>query len=332
VAKEVGGTSVASSAMAGIMALVQQKSGAAQGLANPALYQLAAKDDRASCNSNTVANGNSCTFYDVTVGTNAMACVAGSANCVVNTAGERLGVVSGYKATTGYDLATGLGSINAYNLVNAWPAGSTSGGVSVSPATFAFPSTTVNTTSTATGVVTVSNGGTGAVSITSVTVTGTNASSFVITSNTCGATLAAAASCSISVAFDPTATGAVSASLAVTDSAAGSPQIAALGGTGTAPAPLTTTTTLASSSSSAGVGMTVTLTASVSKANGVATGAVTFLNGTQRLEQEPWMDPELQPSRHRSAPQDPAASRRCMEEMRRPHRALQRHSLRRWLP
>jgi len=76
VAQEVGGTSVSSPAMAGIMALVQQKTGTAQGLANPVLYQLAAKDNRASCNSSTVANGNSCSFYDVTLGTNAMPCHA----------------------------------------------------------------------------------------------------------------------------------------------------------------------------------------------------------------------------------------------------------------
>ena len=122
VAQEVGGTSVSSPAMAGIMAMVVQKAnGVYQGLANPVFYQLAAKDTLSACNSNTVANGNSCYFYDVTTGTNAMPCLSGSLNCNVNTSGDNIGILTGYTTTTGYDQATGLGSVNAYNLVNAWP-------------------------------------------------------------------------------------------------------------------------------------------------------------------------------------------------------------------
>lgn len=119
--QEIGGTSVAAPAMAGIMALVQQKVGSAQGLANPVLYQLAAAETNlAGCNTNTVVSGNNCVFYDITTGTNAMACKSGSTNCTVNTTGDTVGVLSGYGATTGYDQATGLGSINAANLVAAW--------------------------------------------------------------------------------------------------------------------------------------------------------------------------------------------------------------------
>jgi hypothetical protein len=55
----------------------------------------------------------------------------------------------------------------------------------------------------------------------------------VITSNTCGASLAAGATCKISVAFAPTAVGTVTGTLSVTDSGAGSPQKVALTGTGT---------------------------------------------------------------------------------------------------
>ena len=53
--------------------------------------------------------------------------------------------------------------------------------------------------------------------------------------NTCGSTLAAGASCPISVTFTPTAAGARSGSLTVTDNASGSPQSVFLGGAGTAP-------------------------------------------------------------------------------------------------
>ena len=110
VAQEVGGTSVSSPAMSGIMALVVQKAGGTyQGLANPVFYELAAKETLSNCNSNTVANGNNCVFYDITTGTNAMPCESGSLNCVVHTAGDNVGIVSGYSTTTGYDLATGLG-------------------------------------------------------------------------------------------------------------------------------------------------------------------------------------------------------------------------------
>jgi len=119
--QEVGGTSVSSPALAGIMALVQQKqSGVAQGLANPVFYALAAKDNLTNCNSSTVTNGNACNFYDVTYGNNAQVCTTGSINCVTNTTGDTYGIVSGYSTTTGYDQATGLGSVNATNLVNNW--------------------------------------------------------------------------------------------------------------------------------------------------------------------------------------------------------------------
>jgi hypothetical protein len=83
---------------------------------------LAAKENLSACNSSTVTNGNSCVFYDVTSGNNAMVCVTGTLNCVTSVPGDALGVLSGYNAGTGYDPATGLGSVNAANLVKAWPA------------------------------------------------------------------------------------------------------------------------------------------------------------------------------------------------------------------
>jgi hypothetical protein len=114
----VGGTSVSAQAFAGIMALVDQKAGRAQGNANEVLYPLFAAQS-GSCNT-TGPPAATCIFNDVTTGTIAMPCVGGSSpspNC--NAGGNPVGVLTGFDAGTGYDLATGLGSVNVANLVNA---------------------------------------------------------------------------------------------------------------------------------------------------------------------------------------------------------------------
>jgi len=231
VAQEVGGTSVSSPAMAGIMALVVQKAGGKQGLANPTLYQLAAKESLTACNANTVANGNSCIFYDITTGTNAMPCLSGSLNCNVSTTGDKFGIVTGHPTTAGYDMATGLGSVNATNLVNAWPANAPA--VTISPATYAFPATIVDTTSATTGLITLKNGGTMALTVSTVTFSGTGASSFAA-STTCplGKMLAAGASCTVTLSFHPTTAGTLSATLNVATGAG--TKTVAVSGTGTA--------------------------------------------------------------------------------------------------
>jgi len=122
----LGGTSVPTPAFAGIMALVNQKTGERQGNANYVLYKLAAQSG-ASCTSNSSAVGNqACIFYDVTTGNNSVACVAGSEDCDSGTTDYGAVVTSGssttlaWTTTPGYDLATGLGSVNATNLVNNW--------------------------------------------------------------------------------------------------------------------------------------------------------------------------------------------------------------------
>jgi subtilase family serine protease len=112
----VGGTSVSAQAFAGIMALVDQHVGSRQGNASPVLYSLASEQTASNCNA-TGSPASTCVFLDVTSGTNAMPCEQGSPNCTVNTSGDTIGVLSGYAAGTGYDLATGLGSIDASNLV-----------------------------------------------------------------------------------------------------------------------------------------------------------------------------------------------------------------------
>jgi large repetitive protein len=104
----VGGTSASAPAMAGIMALNEQKNGAFQGLANFNFYQLAATDSVSNCNSTLLTSQmqrQNCIFQDVTQGSNS---VPGQV---------------GFKASPGFDLSTGLGSVNANKLVNSWGSG-----------------------------------------------------------------------------------------------------------------------------------------------------------------------------------------------------------------
>jgi hypothetical protein len=106
------------------------------------------------------------------------------------------------------------------------------GSLGLSVASLAFPATAVGSTSDL-QVVTLSNPGTITATISSIAITGTNASSFEQL-HTCGATLAAGASCSLYVSFKPTASGALSGTLTITDNATGSPQKVTLTGSGTA--------------------------------------------------------------------------------------------------
>lgn len=125
-----GGTSFSSPIMAGIQALVNQVNGA-QGNPNYAYYKLAANEYGSSgslaCNSTIGRNAaGTCTFYDVTLGDMDVPCALGVGQCF-KPAGV-LGVLStsstsyqpAYKSTTGWDFATGIGTVNANNLVNNW--------------------------------------------------------------------------------------------------------------------------------------------------------------------------------------------------------------------
>ncbi|MGH9708628.1 MAG: Ig-like domain repeat protein, partial [Candidatus Acidiferrales bacterium] len=107
----ISGTSAASPSFAGIMALVRQKTGERQGQVDYVLYRLAAQETLANCNASSQSGlpKSTCMFNDVTLGNNA---VPGEVNYGKTSAQ--------YQATTGYDLATGLGSVNAANLVNNW--------------------------------------------------------------------------------------------------------------------------------------------------------------------------------------------------------------------
>jgi subtilase family serine protease len=98
-----GGTSFDAPIFAGMLSIINQRTNSTgQGVVNPTLYSLAA-------NATTYASA----FHDITSGNND--CTAGLTYC--NSTG-----FSSYAATTGYDEASGLGSLDFDQLLNAWPA------------------------------------------------------------------------------------------------------------------------------------------------------------------------------------------------------------------
>jgi hypothetical protein len=99
--------------------------------------------------------------------------------------------------------------------------------VSLSSASSAFADQWLGTTSTTQGI-TLTNTGSAPLAISSMLTNGDFAQT-----NTCGTTVAAGVSCTISLTFNPTASGARSATLTIADNASGSPHTVALSGTGT---------------------------------------------------------------------------------------------------
>jgi sugar lactone lactonase YvrE len=102
--------------------------------------------------------------------------------------------------------------------------------VSFNMPSLTFTNQQVGTTS-AGQMITLTNTGLATLHISNVAITGTNAGDFSQT-NSCGTTLAASLNCTITVTFSPSATGMRTAAVAVTDDAAGSPQVVTLTGTG----------------------------------------------------------------------------------------------------
>jgi hypothetical protein len=113
------------------------------------------------------------------------------------------------------------------------------GGVSVAPESLTFSSQATGTTS-APQVVTLTNGQNVTLNISSIAFTGANSSDYSQT-NTCGSSVAAGGSCTVSVFFTPGATGTRTAVLNITDDADNSPQTVNVTGTGVAPVTLSTT-------------------------------------------------------------------------------------------
>jgi hypothetical protein len=101
--------------------------------------------------------------------------------------------------------------------------------VFLSPDALTFPSQAVGTTSSA-QTITVENYGNLTLTLSSVTITGP----FVISANTCGTSLTAGATCTVSVEFKPTASGTAVGGVSFTDNAEDSPQMVVLMGDGSA--------------------------------------------------------------------------------------------------
>jgi subtilase family serine protease len=133
-----GGTSFASPIMAGIQALVNQSQGGPQGNPNYVYYALANAEygpaGNSACNSSLGTGvAGSCVFYDITLGDMDVNCTGTTAasDCynasgtgknavdgVLSTATGTLGIA--YGTNTGWDFSTGIGSVNAYNLILNW--------------------------------------------------------------------------------------------------------------------------------------------------------------------------------------------------------------------
>ncbi|MDQ2832528.1 MAG: protease pro-enzyme activation domain-containing protein [Acidobacteriota bacterium] len=102
-----GGTSFVAPIFAGILAQLEQHLNAGQtaakglGNINNILYGLANGPTYSSI------------FHDVTTGNNAVSCAPGTPNC-------SSGGTIGFSAGTGYDQATGLGSLDVASLINSW--------------------------------------------------------------------------------------------------------------------------------------------------------------------------------------------------------------------
>jgi hypothetical protein len=129
-----GGTSGSVQAFAGIMALVNQSQANGsnpvprQGNANYIFYKLYKQNPTKICPSNSAAvTAAGCIFYDVITGNISVACQGGTANCSnTSNAFNQYGVMvtsagtPAWTATAGYDLTTGLGTVNIANLAAAW--------------------------------------------------------------------------------------------------------------------------------------------------------------------------------------------------------------------
>jgi hypothetical protein len=150
----VGGTSVGAPTFAGIVAILNQATQSSTGLGNinPTLYALAVSTPTA--------------FHDITTGNNIVPCTSGTPT--TGPAASRCPTTApfqiGFSAGSGYDLVTGLGSIDANLLATSWPGFVVAPGFSVaaSPATVATPGQSATSTIT----VTATNGFSGTVDLT----------------------------------------------------------------------------------------------------------------------------------------------------------------------
>ena len=156
-----GGTSFSAPIFAGIQALVNQNSGSSWGNPNPYYYALAASEYGSGGNSSCLSSNSpasSCTFNDVTLGNMDVVC-SGNINCY-GSSGTLYGALStsssvfgpAYASNAGWDFATGLGSVNAYNLVTNWNGGNSGWGTTQPTSSATYSGLDSSTQGTWTGV------------------------------------------------------------------------------------------------------------------------------------------------------------------------------------
>jgi subtilase family serine protease len=165
-----GGTSFDAPIFSGMLAILNQAKGytaaSGEGIINPTLYTLAS-------NAATYASA----FHDITSGGNE--CAAGTAYC--GTGNQ----TADYLAGTGYDEASGLGSVDLYNLLMAWPASGTTVTSTLASSTTTLTAATATPVGGANDVITIkvaSNSST-------VTATPTGTVSIMVNGTTVGSAL-----------------------------------------------------------------------------------------------------------------------------------------------
>jgi hypothetical protein len=260
----VGGTSVSAPAFAGIVTVLNQYllskgviSTSGLGNINPNLYHL--------------ASGANSIFHDITSGNNNVPCVAASTGC-------NAGILTGYSAGPGYDQVTGLGSVNAYNLVTQWTGVVSSIGTTSTSA--ANPASIPNTSSTT-------------VTATITPVTGTTAPTgsvtFSLGTQTLGTVTLVAGSGVSTATLSVSGASLVSGNNTITAAYGGSSAFTSSSSstvvTVTASTVTTTTTSLSASPASIASSASTKLTALVKATTGTVTptGTVTFSLGTKNL-------------------------------------------------
>ena len=288
-AEEAGGTSFASPAMAGVMALINQKAGGAQGNPNAQLYALAGKQTYSKCSAESATSSSSCYFNDIDTGTIAMPCDLGatlggyapgygittptagtvSPNCTAFNTGDLVGTLTNssgsaaYDAVTGFDLATGLGSLNVSNVVNAWASESGAATASLSVATSA---SAILASSALTVTVTVSGSGSLGTPTGSVVLAG---GGFSASQGLTGGVA------TITIPANNLSTG----TDALTASYSGDSNYSAATGSATVTVTNASSVTVSPASITVDTGQSLGVTATVTGANGTPTGTATLAAG-----------------------------------------------------
>ncbi len=155
----IGGTSASAPVFAGIVTLLNQYLGASGGLGNinSMLYYLAANSSSA--------------FHPVITGNNYVACVVGTPSDMPTALQCPSSGVIGYAASnddsvTGYNLTTGLGSLDVNALAVAWSAAETAQGFTLAPSVPSVTTMAGSSTTSVTVTATPENGFTGTVTFT----------------------------------------------------------------------------------------------------------------------------------------------------------------------